>query len=143
MSDTAGQLLEELERLVERLVSSGATAAELTPTQRRLLRHVADSGPIRLNVLAERTGVTCSTASRCVDALHGQGLVERLVDPDDRRALNLLPTPAGTELVRRRREELGRELTRGLAALPATDADVLVAALRRLTDALDPERVPA
>ena len=50
---------------------------------------------MRLNDLAERIGISPPTASRAIEALVELGFVDRLRDPDDRRALRLGLTDAG------------------------------------------------
>lgn len=51
-----------------------------------LLRILAGDGPVRVTELAAAAGLDASTVSRHLTALHRAGLVERVPDPDDRRA---------------------------------------------------------
>jgi DNA-binding MarR family transcriptional regulator len=135
--DPAAPLLDELGGLLRHLarLSNGAAddGVATTSTQRLTLFELADDGPLRLNDLAVRVGVSAPTASRAVEALCELGLVERLPDPTDRRALSIDLTAAGREQVAvRRRRVLGRfgPATRVLSADEQTRLSGLLARLR-------------
>jgi DNA-binding MarR family transcriptional regulator len=85
----------------------------LTLAQLRTLYLVAASGPMSMSQVAERLGTAPSTATGVVDALVQLGLLERTVDPSDRRQVVVGPTAAAferledfSELSRRRLREL-------------------------------------
>jgi DNA-binding MarR family transcriptional regulator len=71
-----------------------------------ILIHLAKCGPVRVTDLAAAMGVDPSTVSRQVSQLAGDGLVDRVVDPGDRRAWLVSATDRGrlraAEEVRRR-----------------------------------------
>src|SRR2546421_6201252 len=99
--DETAQILLDLSRLLRnltRLVGGADDGPAMTATQRIALVELGDYGRSRLNDLAARMGVSPPTASRSVDALHELGLVERVVDPRDRRALNIELSDAGKQL---------------------------------------------
>lgn len=77
------------------LRSIAAAPVPLTVPQHRVMLLVAAEGPRRVGALAEDLGVNQSNASRLVDRLVGQGLVERTRDSADRRASLVALTPAG------------------------------------------------
>jgi DNA-binding MarR family transcriptional regulator len=135
MNADARLLLREIEALTRELVRAG-DSLELTPTQRVALAAIADHGPMRLHALAERVGTTDATASRTVDAFVHAGLVERVADENDRRAVRIGITSAGRKLVDRRRTEAARVLERGLVGVPARERERLVELLGRLNDGL-------
>jgi DNA-binding MarR family transcriptional regulator len=60
-----------------------------------ILYHVVTLGPLRSGALADLVQVDPSTASRQVNALIRDGLLQRHADPDDGRASLLLPTDLG------------------------------------------------
>ena len=60
-----------------------------------ILYNVVTLGPLRSGALADLVQVDPSTASRQVNALIRDGLLERHADPDDGRASLLLPTDLG------------------------------------------------
>jgi DNA-binding MarR family transcriptional regulator len=72
-------------------------------------------GPSRLTTIADRCGFDPSTVSRQVADLEKAGLLEREVDPEDRRAILLKASERGRQLLGRlergRRKRLERLLT--------------------------------
>ena len=88
---------------------------------------------MRLNDLARRMGISAPTASRAIDALVELGLVDRLPDPDDRRALRLGLTQAGHARASEREARVAAAFAPALAALSAAERDQLVALLARLS----------
>jgi DNA-binding MarR family transcriptional regulator len=155
----SARLAAEIERLFS-VVASRRTrfgsdeASALTTTQRLALFAIADHGPVRLGVLAERIGTTDATATRTVDALAAAGLAERTADAEDRRAVRVAVTRSGRSLVRRRRKQLVDLLSGSLAGIPQGEQERFVALLSELNDVLvgadlpprdaagDPARVP-
>jgi DNA-binding MarR family transcriptional regulator len=98
------------------------TAAATLTTLRR-------SGPCRLTDLAVAEGVSQPSMTALVGRLTDVGLVQRRSDPADRRAVLIELTPAGADLLDRRREARADRLAGPLDEL--TDDDV-----RAVTDAL-------
>jgi DNA-binding MarR family transcriptional regulator len=135
MTTHARRLVREIESLARQLTASDEVAPA-TASQKVALTVVADLGPLRVGALADKMGTTDATASRAVDALVALGLVDRLEDADDRRAVLIAVTPAGRKLIDRRRTELAKAFERGLRDLPPEDRDRLVALLERLNTGL-------
>ena len=69
-----------------------------------LFRHSSGAEPVRIKTLAHDLDVSPAAASQAVDRLVSWGVVERAVDPDDRRAVRLAFTPKGTALLKRHEE---------------------------------------
>ena len=67
-------------------------------TQYWALEALERSGTLTLNELAAQLYLDKSTTSRVMNALERKGLAQRLPDPDDRRAVRILPTEAGARL---------------------------------------------
>lgn len=133
------QILDGLSELTRRLArASGGTdeGPPMTSTQRLVLFETALGGPFRLSVLAERMGITAPTASRAVDGLVDLGLIERLPDPDDRRAVRIDLTRPGRKRVEERQALAAAALEPGVAALSARDRAQLASLLTRLAEAL-------
>jgi DNA-binding MarR family transcriptional regulator len=129
----------DLSRLIRKL--SRATGGPddnppMTATQRLALFEVGDGGPLRLNDLADRMGLSPPTASRSVDVLHELGLVERIPDPDDRRALQIDLTGAGKRLLAQRKAKAEAAFAPAVAALSASERATLSRLLRRVTEAV-------
>jgi DNA-binding MarR family transcriptional regulator len=106
----------------ERAVKLGLTAAQATA-----LREL--TGPMTMSELAERMSCEPSNATVVVDRLERQGLLERRPHPSDRRAKQLILTPAGDELRGRLLELLGEESP--LAGLTPEEQGVLQDLLQR------------
>lgn len=76
-----------------------------------LLHRLENEGPLGVKALAGAMGIDSSTVTRQVAPLVDQGLVRRVPNPDDGRAVVLALTPAG-----RLRLEQVRESRRGFVA---------------------------
>src|SRR4051794_8353420 len=107
--DPSVRVLDQLGRVIRHLARLSGGPDEgpaLTSTQRLALFELLEDGPMRLNDLAARMGLSAPTASRAVDALAEAGLVERLTDPSDRRALRIDLTAAGQARVDLRKAQV-------------------------------------
>ena len=62
----------------------------------RLLAELTEHGPLRLTELAHRLDASQGPTSAMVEALTREGLVERTVDPQDRRVTRVAVTAGGT-----------------------------------------------
>ena len=86
---------------------------DLTMAQLRTLLVLAYDAPLSISALGERLGVGLPAASRIVDRMVGERLVERSGDPSDRRRALVRLGPEGQLAVDRVRE--GRESFRDRA----------------------------
>ena len=137
--DPTSRVLEALGRVIRQLtrLSGGPDdGPALTSTQRLALFELHEDGPMRLNDLAARMGLSAPTASRAVDALAESGLAERLTDRDDRRALRIELTAAGRARIDERKAQVADAFRPAAAGIPAGERDQLAALLERLADAL-------
>ena len=137
--DDTRQILDELSavtRLLARASGGPDEGPPMTSTQRLALFETATGGPVRLSELAERMGITAPTASRAVDTLVEIGLLERLPDPADRRAVRIDVTRPGRKLIEERKARAATALEPAVAALSPQDRARLAALLTRLADAL-------
>ncbi len=90
--DTLGFLLADVARLMRRAFAQRLEGNELTFAQARALVHVARSPGLRQVELASRLEIQPITLVRLLDDLAARDLVERRVDPRDRRAWRVYPT---------------------------------------------------
>lgn len=93
--ESIGFLIAETARLQrtefeKRIASAGF---ELTPGEARALLSIGHRSGCRQNEIAEKMGVEPMTMSGYIDKLESLGLVERMPDPTDRRARNVILTP--------------------------------------------------
>lgn len=72
---------------------------ELTMAQFKVAFVVSMKGSLSVSAIAEILGVTQSTVSHLVDRLTQVGMVERIVDPDDRRRTIVQLAPRGSALM--------------------------------------------
>lgn len=108
----------------------------MTVAQIKALYVVAASGPIRMSALAVRLGTALSTTSGVVDRLVGMGLLERSVDPEDRRQVLVQTTPEAHRQLEHM-SELSRDRMRDLLGRLRSMADIEIVerALRLLAAA--------
>ncbi|HEY8725234.1 MAG TPA: MarR family transcriptional regulator [Gaiellaceae bacterium] len=143
-TDPGERILEELSRLIRQLtrISGGPDEARaMTATQRLALFELVDSGPLRLNDLAQRMGTSAPTASRAVDALDELGLVERHPDPTDRRAITIELTADGRRSVEERKARVYAAFRPAAAALSPADREQLAELLARLAAKLSDSEI--
>lgn len=103
--DSLGFVITDVGRLlrkaVERRISEKGIA--VTPGEARALMHASALGGGRQALLAERLGVEPMTVSGYVERLEERGLVERRLDPADRRAKCVHVTDAADKLLKEAR----------------------------------------
>ncbi len=138
---------EDAEELVTALLTAsralvGVSARSLaqvedsvTITQFRMLVVLEGHGETRLNLLAERLGVTPSTALRMVDRLIAAGIVTRQENKADRREVLIGLTDAGERLVRVVTEHRRAEIAAIVAAMPTSRRRAVVSALNSFAEA--------
>ena len=127
-------------RLSRRLrPTKAAVAAGLTPTRSAVLQTVARRGAIRLSELAEAEAINPTMLSRVIAELTEGGLLERVSDERDRRAVWVSCSPAGRRLAERIRRERTDALSLGLERLTYEEQELIeraVPALERLAEQL-------
>jgi DNA-binding MarR family transcriptional regulator len=121
-------------RLLESFVAGSST--KLTPTRLRALDVIAADSPVRVGELAERVGIDETTATRLVDRLEEDGVVERREVADDRRATLVVPTGAGRALAAELAAQRRRFFADVLAALEPEERVELVRLTAKAADAL-------
>ena len=134
------ELVRRLERawvdLVRSLAARSVLAGfDLGPAQYHALTYASEMAPVRMGELAAALRVAESTATRVVDRLVAEGLLQRLPDPTDRRTVRVALTGKGRGLlakVRRRRSQTMAEL---LEALDALEREQLVHLFEKLAGA--------
>ncbi|MBL1074932.1 MarR family transcriptional regulator [Nocardia sp. 2] len=101
-----------------------------------LLRILADAEePLRLGELATRLDVEAPHVSRQIQRLEKSGYVERVPDPDDRRAQRVRPTPQGRDAVDAIRDVLRGWMQDALTDWTPEDLKSLAVLNHRMVDA--------
>jgi DNA-binding MarR family transcriptional regulator len=117
------------------LRSLSAAPVEITLPQHRLLVLLAARGDQSIGSLAESLGVNASNASRLCDRLQRQGLVARRPSPADGRAVNVVLTPSGRDLLGAVHTERRRAVADILAQLDPDGARTIAAGFQRFNEA--------
>ena len=130
-ADSVARLRATIGRLARQMRVS-ATHAGLTPTQMSVLNTVVRHGPLRLAELQSIEAINPTMLSRIVGKLDEAGLISRVCDPEDRRVVTVEVTASGRRTAEQVRAERNRTLTAMLEALPADQADAVIAALPAL-----------
>lgn len=111
----------------------------LSPHQSRAMGVIVRSGPdgLRLSDLAAQLGIAPRSATDVVDALEEHGLVERRPNEQDRRAVDLRLTPAGTALRRTLERARATVSDQHFASLTAAERATLARLLQAALDDSD------
>lgn len=104
--------------------SSPASASTLATIVRR--------GPISLGDLAVAEQVTPSTITKVVNKLEASGVIERVIDPGDRRVHRVQLSPRGRRTITAYRTKRNAWLTEQLEALDDVELDRVFAVLEVL-----------
>ena len=115
-AELAGRLRLAVTRLARQLRQQAPSG--LSPSLLSALASINHHGPLTHGELAELEQVAPPTITRCVDRLVEQGLVDRVVDLDDRRVSRVTMLPAGDELIASIRTRKEAWLIERLAELP-------------------------
>ena len=117
---------------LSRQLNATATGEGLTPTQASVLGLVASRDTLGLAELTQLEGLNPTMLSRVVGKLADLGLIRRVPDPDDQRAVRVEITPAGSRLHRRLRAVRTDAVSRCLEELPDEAVKTLLGAVPAL-----------
>ncbi|MER7607303.1 MarR family transcriptional regulator [Nocardioides sp. NPDC127503] len=125
-----------LEKVV-RLVREVSTAGDVSPTAATVLAGLARTGPQRVTDLAKVAGVSQPAMTQLVNRLTQQGMLARVADDADRRAVLVEVTDAGREVLETRRGQRAGVLDAALARVSVEDRAAIAAALPALDRLVD------
>ena len=117
--------------------SGDAAMQSLSFPQMRVMRVLedAEAGRIRMGELSAVLGVTARNVTTIVDGLEREGLVMRMPDPKDRRAILLALTPKGQEHIAGVYAMHYEAAERFFAALDTAERAELLRLLNKILDA--------
>ena len=123
----AGRAVEQ--RLEDALAPVGLSLAKFGA-----LTHLMEAGePLNLSECAKKMACVRSNITQLMDRLEADGLVRRVEDPLDRRAIRAAVTPLGTK-----RQAVGaKEVAKVQAELARTLSDMNPGALRRALSTIE------
>jgi DNA-binding MarR family transcriptional regulator len=132
------QQLTILLRRTQRIhVTTSSGEVELDRSGYGIMCRLHDEGAQRLSTLAQAFGLDPSTITRQVQALEGNGLVRREVDPTDRRAALLDLSEEGRRLLTETRERRRAWLQAALDDWSPHDLDELGRLLEKFNGSID------
>ena len=99
-------------------------------TSRNVLAALAAEGPSRLTALATATGIAQPAMTQLVGRMDREGLVVRLIDPEDGRATLVAITDAGRALRSEQHRSTHERMAELLDRLSADDQATLALAMR-------------
>jgi DNA-binding MarR family transcriptional regulator len=131
--DELTTVIEDFNTLFIRL----PTVQQLGFSSLSVLHTLSRRGPMRLTALTATEQLTQPAMTSLVTRLERDGLVERRPDPSDGRAVLVVPTAAGADLVRSRHASRVDRLGQLIAGLDDGQRDAIarsVSALRRVIE---------
>ncbi|MFD3685124.1 MarR family winged helix-turn-helix transcriptional regulator [Nocardiopsis sp. NPDC058631] len=131
---TPSWLLTQNANHAHRLVAEGFSSVRARGYHYRLLAVLEESGPASQAALGRRSGIHVSDMVATVNELADRELVERALDPSDRRRNIISLTVAGTRQLRRLEEQLAKTQEELLAPLSPEERERLTELLSRLLD---------
>ena len=134
-SDIAGGIAEALRVGASVMIRHLARGTSLT--SRNVLAALAAEGPSRLTALATATGIAQPAMTQLVGRLEREGLVVRLIDPEDARATLVVITDAGRALRAELHRSTHERMAELLDSLSADDQATLALAMRVATPLLE------
>jgi DNA-binding MarR family transcriptional regulator len=141
MTTTLGADLLAVVARINRLATQRARMP-LGFAQARLLSTIEDQGATRISDLAALDHTSQPTMTTQVRRLEDAGLVSRIVDPDDARAVLISITPKGVETLRQVRIDRGAAIDPYLEHLDTADRETLSDAVRVLRRLLEDAVAP-
>ncbi len=129
-SSLADRLRVSVGRLARRLRQQ--SLGGLTPSQSSVLATLDRHGPMSMSRLAEQEGIAKPSATGIVGRLVDKGLLDRAIDPSDRRSSVVAINRAGSDLLDQRRQERTAFLARRVEGLTVEERETLERAVEIL-----------
>ncbi|UCG25079.1 MAG: MarR family transcriptional regulator [Chloroflexota bacterium] len=135
------RLMDELgyvSRTMHHMGEQSVEDAGLSFAQYRVLMHLFfaekmdDCGELNPSEISDRQGVSRNTISSFIRNLEDEGLVERRLDPNDRRRFNISLTDSGRALVRQHTGDHLQSLDQSFSALSPDEQATLLDLLHKL-----------
>jgi DNA-binding MarR family transcriptional regulator len=134
--ETAEDALMSLMMALGRRMRQRQPGDEIDYSAFPLLKLLSHQGPMRLSTLAAVLGLDASTVSRHARQLEDRGLLERTLDPDDRRASRVAVSEQGNACLAKGFETRKQLMTHALDGWTDEERDTLRELLHRLVQTL-------
>jgi DNA-binding MarR family transcriptional regulator len=132
--NSVGFLISQLGFFSSKRFAEALAPVGIAPKEFLLLRFVAASSGQSQQALAQRLDVPPSRMVALVDDLEERGLVERRLDPDDRRIRGLHLTKEGKETVERAAAVAVEYETKLCSSLEGSERDQLIELLKKIQE---------
>lgn len=132
--DDLGGLLMQATRGMRRRWGEALEPVGISPHEFRALAAIERSENPRVGIVAQELRITPRSATEVVDSLATAGLVVREPDPTDRRAVIVVLTERGHEVLARGQHARSISQEEHLAGLSDAERDQLAALLRRVIE---------
>ena len=117
-------------------------ATDLNPQELMVLSELSRRGPMRVkDIVTQLVGVSPSTLTRILDSLEKNGLVQRTLNPSDRRSFRVSLTEHGSTVVGDYTEHLEDVVRRMLSPLTPAERMMLAELQTTMVSALDRQSV--
>ena len=130
-------VIARLRRTLRTSIRSDYPWEKLPMARVEILQRLSDEPGLRVNDIAERHRLAKNTVSQLVQQLVAAGMVDRVTDERDRRAVVLALTDAGRDHLAQWQQAHERRFARALDRLPEADRRAVLAALPALTRLVD------
>jgi DNA-binding MarR family transcriptional regulator len=99
-----------------------------------VMRMLEDHERQSVSAIGDRQFISRPQMTHIVDKLVSLGMVERTIDEDDRRVINLVLTDTGRRIMRQCDAVIGQSIKQSLSALEDKDIEEMSAALSKLAE---------
>ena len=130
--DRPGYLVRRLHQIHVALFLEECAGSNITPVQFGLLSVLAEDEALDQRALGAKVGIDRTNVADVLARLEAHGLVERIVNPADRRMKLAFLTAAGRAFVGRLQAAMERAQERLIAPLEATERQEFLDYLHRL-----------
>jgi DNA-binding MarR family transcriptional regulator len=104
-----------------------------------VLRYVGSGNRTLMRDVAGHFSITPPAATLLIDGLASAGLLRRIVDPDDRRAIRVALTPKARQLIRRSMDQRMKTIRKLFSILDKEEYGEFVKILEKLANAKQPD----
>jgi len=118
-------VLTRAQQSVHQLFKAEVAPFGVTPGQYAVLKCLWDENGQTAKQIADRLGLDASTVTGILDRMEQKGLIEKRVDPKDRRALKVLLTPKGEGLKDPLNEAIDSANRKALQGLSEEESETL------------------
>lgn len=142
----ANELMMEFMYLAKGMRTYKNPAFKLKPWEMMVIMHLNRVGSLRIKEIQKMIGLAPSTVTQIMDGMEEKDLIQRVVNPEDRRGFNVVLAAEGKRLVEMIRVESTRSFQRITDEIGEEDTRQLLELLRRvnriLGNAEDEETCP-